>query len=78
MRLQMSISLKKNRQKIGKNILVLIDELKDGKYFGRTEQDAPDIDCGVTVTSNQQHKSGDFVIAQISDADEYDLQGTTL
>lgn len=73
---QMDISLKANQSKIGKTIDVLIDEKQDdGTYLGRTEYDAPEIDNGVIITSDNDLKPGDIIRAEIIDAFDYDLVG---
>lgn len=77
MRRQIDISLEKNKKFIGKEVLVLIDEIeKDDVYIGRTMYDAPEIDNSVIVTSSKEHKVGDFIKVLINDAFDYDLVGT--
>ena len=45
-------------------------------YEGRTEYDAPDIDCSVYFTSkNWEYDPGDIVKVLITDTYEYDLEG---
>jgi ribosomal protein S12 methylthiotransferase len=73
MRLQSEISMKKNKELIGKSKLVLIDDVTDDGYIGRTEFDAPDVDNSVIIKTNKQHQPGDYVVAQIIEADYYDL-----
>lgn len=78
MSLQMGISLEKNREKIGKVLPVIIDEIEgDGSYIGRTEYDTLEIDNSVIFTSNKdkEYKPGDFVNVKIVDAFDYDLVG---
>ncbi len=70
---QQKISLEKNKAKIGQTLKVLIDEESDGVYYGRTEQDAPEVDNTVIVESGRILKPGDFIRAEIYDAEEYDL-----
>ena len=79
MELQQNISLEKNRRKVGTTLRVLIDEKIDNtQYYGRTEQDAPEIDNGVYVESQRPFKTGDFVKVKIDRAGEYDLFGRTI
>lgn len=76
MRRQLDISLESNREKIGKTLEVLIDDIdEDGSYIGRTEYDAPEIDNAVIFTSEKEHKIGDFAMVTIDDAFDYDLVG---
>ncbi len=76
MRLQLEISLENNQAMIGKILKVLVEEKdEEGAYIGRTEYDAPEIDNSVIFTSNREHKAGDFVMVEITDAFDYDLAG---
>lgn len=78
MAVQKDISKKKNEEKVGNVIEVLIEEkegLKD-QYRGRSAADAPDeVDGVVIVRSKKPLKIGDFVNVRITDATEYDLAG---
>lgn len=75
MKAQMKISLEKNKSLIGTEVKVLIDEDKDGKLFGRTEHDAPEIDNSVIIEKNSSAAPGDFVHVEVTDATDYDLYG---
>ncbi len=76
MRLQLEISLENNQSMIGKTLKVLVEEQdEEGAYIGRTEFDAPEIDNSVIFTSDKEHKAGDFVMVEITDAFDYDLAG---
>lgn len=76
MRRQLDISLESNREKIGRTLEVLIDEIdEDGSYIGRTMFDAPEIDNSVIFTSDKEHCAGDFAWVEITDAFDYDLVG---
>lgn len=78
MAVQKDISKKKNEEKVGNVIEVLIEEkegLKD-QYRGRSAADAPDeVDGVVIVRSKKPLKIGGFVNVRITDATEYDLAG---
>jgi ribosomal protein S12 methylthiotransferase len=75
MRCQQEISSGINKSFFGKTVDVLLDEkLEDGKYFGRTESDAPEVDGGVYVTGKDL-KVGEFYNVKITDTMEYDLSG---
>ena len=47
-------------------------------YFGRTAQDAPDIDGKVFFSSEKPLKIGDFVEIRITDTLDYDLLGEVI
>lgn len=76
MEIQQSISLEKNREKIGQTLKVLFDR-KEGQYFvGRTEFDSPEVDNEVLIDANSNYvRIGDFAMIEITDATEYDLFG---
>ena len=71
MKVQQSISLKKNQSWIGKTMPVLVDEIKDGWSAGRSFRDAPEIDGWVFIKG--AHQPGTIVEAEIIEASEYDL-----
>lgn len=76
MRRQLDISLEYNREKIGKELTVLVEEKdEDGSYIGRTQYDAPEIDNSVIFTSDRNLKAGDMVQVIVEDAFDYDLVG---
>lgn len=75
MRLQQQISLEHNLEKIGNTYEVLVEEMEEGSYIGRTAFDAPEIDNKVIFTSELPLKPGDFVTVEISDGFDYDLSG---
>jgi ribosomal protein S12 methylthiotransferase len=73
MALQQQISADKLRQKIGSTIEILIDEVNDDGAVGRSRADAPEIDGNVFLDGATGLRPGDFVEAEVTDADEYDL-----
>ena len=76
MRRQLDISLEYNREKVGKELTVLVEEKdEDGSYIGRTQYDAPEIDNSVIFTSERELKAGDIVRVLVEDAFDYDLVG---
>lgn len=75
MLLQQKISLKKNKQKVGKSIKVMVDGINDKGYYGRSEQDAPDVDNLIYFQSSVDLNAGDFINVMITKAEEYDLFG---
>jgi len=76
MKLQATISLQKNNEKIGKILRVIVDYF-DGKYFiGRTEGDSPEIDNEVLIKKDMKKcHIGNFYTVKITNATEYDLFG---
>ena len=75
MEMQMSISLKKNTEFIGKTLKVLIEKYEDGYYYGRCYRDAPEVDGSVCFKSNKHMDDGEFCNVLINKASEYDLLG---
>lgn len=76
METQKEISFKKNKQLIGKNIKVIIDEIEGEYFIGRTEKDAPEVDGEVLIKADDKLlKIGAFYNVDIFDCNEYDLYG---
>jgi len=77
LQLQQKISLKINRQLIGKKISVLIDSVSDKTAVGRTYMDAPEIDniVKIKLKRNQGLQTGEFVDILIERALNYQLNG---
>jgi len=73
MALQQQISADKLQARIGKSIEILIDEVDAEGAVGRSSADAPEIDGKVYLDGATGLSPGDFVEAQITAADEYDL-----
>jgi len=74
---QQSISKEINSFYRGKEIEVLIDEIKSGKpkiAIGRTKGDAPEID-GKVVIRGDKTKVGKFIKVKVTEVFEYDLAG---
>lgn len=78
MRLQQQISLEHNMQKIGHVYEVLVEDMEEGSYVGRTAYDAPEIDNKVIFTSERPLSPGDFTYVKIVDGFDYDLTGHTV
>jgi ribosomal protein S12 methylthiotransferase len=73
---QRDISAEQNAVLVGSTIKVLVDEQdKEGLYYGRTQGDAPDVDCQVIFRSETKLFPGDFADIRIEDSLEYDLLG---
>lgn len=74
MQIQQGISRAVNREWIGKEIDVLIEDRKDDWLIGRSTRDAPEIDGLVFVRG--QAKPGDIVPVRVENAEPYDLYGS--
>ena len=73
MALQQEISSARLQAKIGRTIEILIDEVGPEGSIGRSTADAPDIDGKVYLNGITDLNPGDFVEAEVTDADDYDL-----
>lgn len=76
--IQQQISLTKNQKLIGSTLEVLIEEISDNVYLGRSYMDAPEIDGIIYVNSEKPLNPGDFCMVKITDSLEYDLIGEIL
>jgi len=75
---QQSISKEINSFYMGKEIEVLVDEIKSGKpkiAIGRTKGDAPKIDGKVVIRGGDKTQVGRFIKVKVTEASEYDLVG---
>ena len=80
MTLQQSISLKRNRVRIGLAEQVLVTDTDgNGNCLGRSCREAPEIDGEIYVScANARPEPGQFVPVRITEAEEYDLRGEML
>ncbi len=78
MDVQRDISYEKNLNKSGSVIKVLIDKNEGDYFIGRSQYDSPEVDNEVLIKTDKELKSGDFVDVKITDAEDYDLFGTTI
>lgn len=78
MQLQQEISANCLKQKIGKTLDVLVDEIDEEGIIGRSKADAPEVDGLVYVDnlSGINVKVGDVIKVTITNSDEYDLWGS--
>ncbi|MFC1805199.1 MiaB/RimO family radical SAM methylthiotransferase [Candidatus Omnitrophota bacterium] len=75
MAVQQEISRSLNDKLLGKTIDVMIDEARDGRYLGRTQHDAPEVDGQVYVSSARRLRPGEIIKLKVTDTMEYDLVG---
>ena len=72
---QQQISAKLSREKIGKRLPVIIDQVGPTVSRGRSKADAPEIDGTVHVATRRRLSPGDIVSVKIERSDAYDLHG---
>ncbi len=72
---QREINLQKNESFMGKKMKVLVEEIEDGMYLGRTYMDAPEIDGEVHFSSTKKIEIGEFVNVVVKSYEFYDLEG---
>lgn len=77
MELQQEISLEKGNDRIGQELLVMIEGKVSGvsAYIGRTYGDAPKVDGYMFVQTGELLVTGDFAKVKVTGAMEYDLIG---
>lgn len=79
MALQQNISAEIEAGKIGKVMRVIIDRKEGEYYIGRTEFCSPEVDPEVLIPAGERRlQVGMFYDALITDAEEFDLYGTTI
>lgn len=76
MQLQQQISAERLQEKVGREILVIIDEVDEEGAIGRSMADAPEIDGAVYLNGETNVKPGDILRVKVEHADEYDLWGS--
>jgi ribosomal protein S12 methylthiotransferase len=81
MRAQQEIALRRNSELVGSTTKILIQERRkvesgDYIYSGRSYRDAYDIDGLVYARSKVRRSTGEFALARIVKAHEYDLEAT--
>lgn len=72
---QEEISEEKLKLKIGKKLMVLVDEVDEEGAIARSYADAPEIDGQVYINDGQDLNVGDMVEVVITDSDTHDLWG---
>ena len=73
MKLQSEISRDLNQRKMGIHLNVIIDRKEGDSYIGRTEADSPEVDNEVIIKSSKDLAIGEFYLAIIAGAEDYDL-----
>jgi ribosomal protein S12 methylthiotransferase len=76
MTLQQSISLQRNRLRVGQTVRALVESVQaDGVIVARSAAEAPDSDGVLLLTGREVVQPGAFVTAHITGAETYDLTG---
>lgn len=77
MELQQEISLARGEERVGQELLVMIEGKVSGEsaYIGRTYGDAPGVDGYIFVQTGELLMTGDFARVRVTGALEYDLIG---
>ena len=73
MALQAEISSRRLAAKVGREILVLVDEVNESRVLARSAADAPEIDGSVIMEGGWELDPGDFIHVRITHAGEHDL-----
>lgn len=75
---QREISRARLAEKVGSTIDVIVDELDEEQFIGRSAGDAPEIDGRVFLPLTEKIQVGNRLKAQVETADEYDLWASPL
>ncbi|WP_320053113.1 30S ribosomal protein S12 methylthiotransferase RimO [uncultured Acetobacteroides sp.] len=73
MQLQSGIALKKNQERVGKKMRVLIDRFEGDFYIARSQYDSPEVDQEVLIDTDRDAIIGELYDVEITDAEEFDL-----
>ena len=78
MRVQQNISAELEAEKVGCTMRVIIDRQEGDYYIGRTEYCSPEVDPEVLIPVEEGRLTiGQFYDVKMTDAEEFDLYGTT-
>ena len=72
--IEQGIVFEANKAKVGKVIPAIIDYSDVGSSIGRTQADAPEIDCTIKVDA-EEVSDGEIVLVKVTGFDGYDLEG---
>lgn len=77
MELQQDIVFEQAESMVGQKVLVMIEGrvADENAYVGRTYRDAPGVDGLIFINTEEELMSGDFAMAGVTGASEYDLIG---
>ncbi|MES9854717.1 MAG: 30S ribosomal protein S12 methylthiotransferase RimO [Candidatus Thiodiazotropha sp. L084R] len=74
MQVQAEISGQRLQSKVGKEMVVLVDEVNQKQVIARSSADAPEIDGQVFIPGGWELEAGDFINVRITAATAHDLQ----
>lgn len=74
---QQPIAFKKTESMVGRRLLCMVEGSipEERIYVARTYRDAPDVDGYLFVNSDRELMSGDMILVDVTDTNEYDLIG---
>lgn len=75
MDIQYSVTEAANKARVGKEYETVIDSFDGKNYIGRSYLDAPEIDSGIIISTDEKLSVGDFIKVKIIDYNGYDLIG---
>jgi ribosomal protein S12 methylthiotransferase len=79
MALQREIVLARNAKLAGQELEAIIDgRERPGLFTGRTQADAPEVDCRVLVRSERDLEPGSILPLRVEGHEDYDLRGRSL
>ena len=77
MQIQQDISMARQQRWVARVITAILEQKQpDGRWMGRTEGDAPEIDGQIYITGAETSlHAGDMIKVHVLEADSYDLIG---
>jgi len=73
MAVQAGISAQRLAAKVGRELMVLVDEVREDRVIARSSSDAPEIDGNVIIDGAWELEPGDFIEVKVTGAGEHDL-----
>ncbi|PVV23083.1 MAG: ribosomal protein S12 methylthiotransferase, partial [gamma proteobacterium symbiont of Ctena orbiculata] len=74
MQVQAEISRERLQAKIGRKLVVLVDQIREKQVVARSAADAPEIDGRVYIPGAWDLQPGDFIEVRVTAATAHDLQ----
>ena len=80
MEIQLDISAELQKEKVGRELLVLAEgfDAAAGIHYGRSAADAPDVDGKIYFSAPRRIAPGTFLRVKITEALDYDLIGKAI